>query len=135
MNDSPASARSLANFRILLVEDCPDQQRLYLRRLQQSGADVTVEGNGATAVATMVKQNLGFDAVITDLQMPIMDGLQATVAMRHLGYQGPIVAISAQRDPEFLETFLAAGCNVLLEKPVNQADLTEQVLRLSEDLG
>ncbi|MCA9246386.1 MAG: response regulator [Planctomycetales bacterium] len=119
--------RSLNRIRVLLVEDCPDQLRLYANTLVSAGADVTLECDGASALATVLRPNANFDVVVTDLQMPVMDGQQAIIAMRHVGIELPIVVISASQETNIEAKMLESGCTRFLHKPIKPKLLIEEV--------
>ena len=116
---------SLAGVNVLLVEDCPDQQRFYLAVLQKSGAQVSLECNGESAVDAVRKIPSQFDAIVMDFQMPEMDGLEATSKVRELGFGGAIVAITIQCSDALRESWYRAGCDVFLPKPVKAKTLIE----------
>ncbi len=121
-------ALPLAGFRILVAEDGPDNVRLYLRQLGRAGADVRVAANGREAVALAQAGAVGvldapFDLILMDVQMPVLDGLEATRRLRALGFTVPVVAVTAAAGDEERARCMAAGCDGFLEKPVRQADL------------
>ena len=121
-------ALPLAGFRILVAEDGPDNVRLYLRQLGRAGADVRVAANGREAVALAQAGAVGvldapFDLMLMDVQMPVLDGLEATRRLRALGFTVPVVAVTAAAGDEERARCMAAGCDGFLEKPVRQADL------------
>jgi two-component system, sensor histidine kinase and response regulator len=105
---------------ILLVEDNPVNQKVATHILEKHGHNVVVAGNGKEALDVL--DNEAFDVVLMDVQMPEMDGLEATVAIRareqgtnrHL----PIVALTAQALPGDRESCLRAGMDGYLAKPV-----------------
>ena len=96
-----------------------------------SAAQVAVVGDGKAAViSALTAANAGapFDIVLMDMQMPIMDGYQATAAIRHWEReQGrtpvPIVAVTANAFPEDVERALDAGCTLHLAKPLRKSEL------------
>lgn len=121
-------APPLAGFRILVAEDGPDNVRLYLRQLGRAGAEVRVAANGREAVALAQAASAGvldapFDLILMDVQMPVLDGLEATRRLRALGFTVPVVAVTAAAGDEERARCMAAGCDGFLEKPVRQADL------------
>jgi CheY-like chemotaxis protein len=133
-SDAPGSDREgdlalpLAGFRILVAEDGPDNVRLYLRQLGRAGADVRVASNGREAVALAQAAAVGvldapFDLILMDVQMPVLDGLEATRRLRALGFTVPVVAVTAAAGEEERARCLAAGCDGFLEKPVRHAEL------------
>lgn len=115
--------------RILLAEDTPANQKLIVRILTKRGHSVEVAPNGQQAVELVRRQT--FDLVIMDVQMPVMDGFQATAAIRALNGKGhlPIIAMTAYAMKGDQERCLAAGMNGYLSKPVNSRDLIETVER------
>src|SRR6185312_16805978 len=96
-----AGDRPLAGMRLLLVEDAADVQAVLRSLLELAGADVTVAGDGDDAVAHAAADRL--DAVLLDLQMPRVDGLQAAQELRRQGFRGPLVAVTALAQPEDVE--------------------------------
>ncbi|MDR3417927.1 MAG: response regulator [Nevskia sp.] len=109
--------------RILLVEDNEVNREVAQEILQQTGASITLAGNGREAVDAVAPGR--FDLVLMDMQMPVMDGEEATrilrgnPALRDL----PIIAITANAMAGDRERFLAAGVNDHVSKPINVADL------------
>ncbi len=112
--------------RILLAEDGVDNQRLLSHLLRKAGADVVVAEHGAAAVARVAEaEAVGrpFGLVFMDMQMPVIDGYQATRALREAGFTAPIVAITAHAMAGDREKCLAAGCDDYLAKPVDRRTL------------
>lgn len=113
--------------RLLLVEDNEVNQMVATAMLQLEGFVVDVAGNGAEAFE-QVKQN-DYDAVLMDVQMPVMDGLQATRAIRQLpkGLRLPIIALTANAMLEDRQMCLDAGMNDYISKPI-EPDALKRVL-------
>lgn len=118
---------NLAGMRLLLVEDAPDNRLLAKRLLETSGAvvDVAVDGQEGVAKASVTY----YDVILMDLQMPGIDGYQATSLLRGKGYSGPIVALTANALADSREKCLEGGFNAHLTKPINPVFLV-QTLRL-----
>ena len=105
--------------RILLAEDNPVNQKLALRLLERMGYRADVAGNGLEAIASL--ESARYDVVLMDVQMPELDGLEATRRIRHRwpGDEGPrIVAMTANAMDGDREACLAAGMDDYISKPI-----------------
>ncbi len=126
--------------RILLVEDGIDNQRLISTILQKAGAQVEIAENGKIAVDMVIQEtslDRTFDLILMDIQMPVMDGYQATTSLRQRGYSGPIIALTAHAMSGDREKSLAAGCNDYATKPIQCKDLIEMIrsyISIEQDL-
>ena len=111
--------------KILLVEDNRVNQILATRLLEKRGHVVTAAENGGTALKAMKEGR--FDLILMDIQMPEMNGLQATLAIRRSESESkdhvPIIAMTARALTGDREAYLAAGMDAYLTKPLNVADL------------
>ena len=103
---------------ILYAEDNHDNQRLIGMLAKQTGADITIVENGKDALTTALKEE--FDLVLMDIQMPVMNGEMATRLLRENGFKKPIVAITANLMDHEIKSYLEAGCNDYLSKPVQR---------------
>ncbi|HVT79114.1 MAG TPA: PAS domain S-box protein [Phycisphaerae bacterium] len=116
--------------RILLADDGRDNQALLRAYLRKAGADVAIADNGKIA-CEMVKQSMDagtpYDLVLMDMQMPEMDGYQATTKLRTMGYRGPVIAITANAMATDRAKCLQAGCTDYLSKPVKRDELLDTV--------
>jgi two-component system, sensor histidine kinase and response regulator len=112
--------------RILLAEDCPDNQRIVTLILSNAGFQVTVAENGQIAydraLASLHEGN-PYDMILMDMQMPVMEGYEATRRLRAAGYNRPIVALTAHATVNDRRKCLEAGCDFYVTKPVNRAEL------------
>ncbi len=113
--------------RVLVVEDNAVNQRLATRLLEKRGHRVTVTANGREAVESVEKH--AYDLILMDVQMPEMDGLEATAVIRerekHKGARIPIIALTAHAMKGDRERCLAAGMDGYLTKPIRSQELDE----------
>ncbi len=117
--------KSLGGIHILLVDDIAENRILIKRYLERAGARVELAINGEEGIAKAI--SFDFDLVLMDIQMPILDGLQATKALRRLGYRKPIVALTTLSSPEDVKLALQIGFNAHLAKPIACRDLVDSV--------
>jgi signal transduction histidine kinase/DNA-binding response OmpR family regulator len=118
--------------RILLAEDNLVNQRVALRILEKQGHTVVVVGDGQAALTALAQAS--FDLVLMDIQMPALDGLAATAAIRAQeqtrGTHVPIIAMTAHAMRGDHEQCLAAGMDGYVTKPIKAADLTAAIAQL-----
>lgn len=119
----------LAGISILIAEDCPEIQFLLATMLREIGASVDVADNGKEAIEKAL--NAPFDVILMDIQMPLMDGFEATRALRAAGYRKPIIALTAYAMAEERSRTASAGCDVHLTKPIDPDQLFSTVLKLA----
>lgn len=117
----------LKGIKLLVAEDAVDNRLLIDHILSRAGAIVSMAENGVDAVEKA--ENGSFDLVLMDIQMPVMDGLQATKQLRLRGYKKPIIALTAHVMIQDQEECIAAGCDDYLAKPVNRGALAEMILK------
>jgi signal transduction histidine kinase/ligand-binding sensor domain-containing protein/DNA-binding response OmpR family regulator len=121
----PGEERPGASRKILLAEDNPVNQIVAVRLLERRGHEVTVAANGREAVAAVARES--FDLVLMDVQMPEMDGFEATAIIRKAetgtARRLPIFALTARAMKGDADHCRAAGMDGYLAKPINSADL------------
>jgi PAS domain S-box-containing protein len=121
-DDHPVATSETADLRgvrVLLAEDGIDNRQLIQTILQQAGAFVETAENGLIAVEMAAQRS--FDVILVDINMPVMDGYQATHLLRDQGFSGPILALTANAMAGDRERCLAAGCDDHLAKPINRS--------------
>nr|WP_321466285.1 response regulator [uncultured Desulfobulbus sp.] len=123
--------------RILLVEDNPVNQKLAALILNKAGYLVEVANNGRRAVDAFAQQPESFDLILMDIQMPEMDGLEATKELRSRGFTAiPIIAMTANAMKGDREICLEAGMNDYITKPVKREIIFEIIEKwLHRELG
>jgi PAS domain S-box-containing protein len=128
-----ASGPRLSGMRLLLVEDNLNNQQVALELLEDEGAQVQLAHHGLEAVQAVAAANPTFDAVLMDLQMPVMDGFTATARIRHglLRATLPIVAMTANALAGDREACLAAGMNDHVGKPFDLDHLVAVLRRVT----
>jgi len=123
----PFAGGARLHCRVLLAEDSADNQRLLSLILRKAGADVVVVENGLIAMDLALEASPAFDVILMDVQMPVLDGLQATLRLRDAGYNAPIIALTALSENR--DACLAAGCNDFAVKPIDYYALIELVAK------
>ena len=121
----------LKGFRILAVEDNKVNQILIRKLLQKAGAEVELAENGQKALDVLKSQPQDYNLVLMDMQMPIMDGVTATIAIRSKLrlVNLPIIGLTANAMAGDRERCLNAGMNDYLTKPINQVQLFDTLSR------
>jgi CheY-like chemotaxis protein len=111
---------------VLIAEDSPEIQRILEFHLSRAGLNVTAADNGLEALRIIREAKIcghGFDLLITDMQMPEMDGYSLASTLRQDGYVGSILALTAHAMTEDKSRCLAAGCNGYVTKPIVKGEL------------
>jgi PAS domain S-box-containing protein len=117
----------LDNINIFLVEDSPDVQFLVSEFLETEGAIVSTASNGKEALEGWNRHP--YDVILMDLQMPFMDGYQATAKLRSLGCTTPVIAVTAHAMLEDRRLISVSGFNDHITKPIDRGRLYEAILR------
>jgi PAS domain S-box-containing protein len=113
--------------RVLVAEDVQTNQILIKLLLERMGLDVTVVENGHEVVKEATENS--YDLILMDVQMPRMNGHEATRQLRCLGLRTPIVALTAHTMKEDRQECLAAGCDDYLTKPIDRDKLADALAR------
>jgi len=115
--------------RILVVEDNIVNQRFAVRVLKKQSWEVTTAENGREALKRMTETS--FDLILMDIQMPVMNGVEATVEIRRLEENSsrhiPIVALTAHASADDQERCMKAGMDAYLSKPVSGSVLVSTI--------
>jgi signal transduction histidine kinase len=125
-----AAAPSARQLRVLCVEDHPVNRKVVELIMQAAGVELVAVENGLEAVRAFEADR--FDVVLMDMQMPVMDGLEATRAIREFESQHgrgrtPVIMVTAHGFPEHVNASRAAGCDRHLTKPVKAAELVAAI--------
>ena len=130
-----AQARPLAGRRLLLVEDNPINQLVASRLLELAGATPTVAENGRDALELLAMAQAPFDIILMDVQMPVMDGYEATRLLRERGVRTPILAMSAGVTQAERGECLAAGMDGFISKPVDAGQMIATIVEWLDRAG
>jgi CheY-like chemotaxis protein len=128
-------AEALLGCRVLLAEDSADNQRLIRAILEKAGATVAVAGDGQAALEEAKdcwSRGEAPDVILTDIQMPVLNGYELVERLRAAGYTGRIIALTANAATGDREKCLAAGCDDYLSKPIDRNLLLSAVRRRLE---
>ncbi len=117
----------LSGLRLLVVDDSDDTRLLIGSMLESLGAKVFSSANGLEGYRTAMSKNC--DLIFMDIQMPIMDGYEATRKLRENGYDRPIVAVTAHAMQEERVHALSQGFTDFMTKPVHERDFLETISR------
>ncbi|HEY6905696.1 MAG TPA: ATP-binding protein [Candidatus Acidoferrales bacterium] len=128
---APSTPQTAQGTKILLAEDNAVNRRLAMALLQKRGYDISATGNGQEALDALEREN--FDLVLMDVQMPVLDGLDAIRAIRakeqSSGSHLPIIALTAHAMKGDRERCLAAGADDYVTKPIRTPDLLAAIDR------
>lgn len=121
--------KPLSGIKVLVVEDSPDLRLLLGQILKSQGAVCSFATSGSEGVEAIFQDPTGFDLVLMDIQMPVMDGYAAAAKLREYEYQKPVIALTAYALVGERERCLAAGFRDYLTKPVEVRRLIQTVSR------
>ena len=124
---------ALRGKRVLLVEDEADSRRLIRFHLLRAGATVEIATNGREALAAFRAPGAAYDLVLMDMQMPVMDGREAAIALRAMGVTTPMIALTADALEPGANGGPAPGFDARVTKPVDFGQLIELCRRLGAD--
>lgn len=113
--------------KVLVAEDNPSNQKLIAILLQKMGLEVTLADDGIEAVEKCDSEQ--FDIILMDMQMPNMNGYDATRKLRSEGLKIPIIAVTANAMTGDEQKCMDVGCNGYLSKPIDRCKLDELVSR------
>jgi signal transduction histidine kinase/CheY-like chemotaxis protein len=129
-----AAAKTHKRLRVLLADDNAVNQKIAMRVLEKHGHHVTVAADGRQALAALDRAT--FDVVLMDVQMPEMDGFEATAAIRgherETGNHIPIIAMTAHAMPGDRERCIAAGMDSYIAKPLKPPELIELLEKFAD---
>jgi CheY-like chemotaxis protein len=123
---SAVKSHRLMGLKILVADDSNDNRLLMRHLLTTEGATIDSGANGEDVLA--LAQQTAYDLVLMDLNMPVMDGHKATVALRKNGYKGPIIGLSAHVSDDDLKACAIEGFSRCVERPVDRDDLVNHIL-------
>jgi signal transduction histidine kinase/DNA-binding response OmpR family regulator len=130
----PVLSSTVQPLRILLAEDNPINQRVGVKLLERQGHTVVLVSNGAEALESSAREK--FDLIFMDIQMPVMNGYDATRAIRarerNTGGHVPVIALTAHAMQGDREICLDAGMDDYLSKPIQTPDLCQTLARSSD---
>jgi signal transduction histidine kinase/DNA-binding response OmpR family regulator/HPt (histidine-containing phosphotransfer) domain-containing protein len=124
-----ADINSLANSYILLVEDNKTNQEIIIGLLEDSGINIDIAFNGEEAVDMFNRNKDRYELILMDIQMPIMDGFEATKHIREINKEIPIIALTANAMREDIERTKLSGMQEHLNKPIEVEKLYGTLLK------
>ena len=136
-SDRPVLSGALRPLRILLAEDNPVNQKVGVRLLERQGHSVVLVSTGAEALESSAREK--FDVILMDIQMPVMNGYDATRAIRarerNTGGHLPVIALTAHAMRGDREICVDAGMDDYLSKPIQTRDLSQILARWSDNIS
>lgn len=129
VKNSRVISSGLEGVKVLVADDAPENQRLISWFLEKAGAEVDLAQDGKEAIDKALAGD--HDLILMDIQMPGVDGYQATQTLRKQGYNKPILAVTAHALVEERQRCLEAGCTDHFSKPIDPHRLVERVTHYS----
>lgn len=123
-------AIKMAGRRLLVIDDSVDNQRIIRHYLEAAGAEVDIAESGYTGILLIhsaAAKNAAYDAVLMDMQMPMLDGYEATARLRSEGCDLPIIAVTAFAMDGDRNKCLDSGCDEYVTKPIKRGELLQVV--------
>ena len=142
--EGPASARIAypelrpLSCTVLVVDDRRDMRYLAQHMLEEAGARVVLAADGREAleqVAVAESTGAGFDIIVLDMQMPVLDGYAAAKALRKRGFDRPIIALTANAMKQDERRCLESGCDDYLSKPLSRATLVNTIAYYTSEVS
>ncbi len=122
-------------YRIIIVDDEPDLLETLADELEEEGFDVVKASNGQVALELLKKELSGldsFDAILSDINMPVMNGLIMLQNIRQLGLNTPLVFLTGYADKEKAMSAMRDGALDMLEKPYKREDLINMISKAAK---
>lgn len=134
----PRPQKDISQIQILVAEDNLINQQVIKGLIQNLGGQTTIAHNGQEAVdkfTEMTQTQAGFDLIFMDINMPVMDGYEATTILRNLphGINIPIIACTADTVTHSKAEFLEKGFTDIIAKPINKQDLSDCIQRYAKE--
>ncbi len=123
---------------VLVVDDRRDMRFLAQHMLEEAGARVALAADGREAlqeVATAEAAGVGYDIILLDMQMPVLDGYAAAAALRERGFDRPIIALTANAMKQDERRCLESGCDDYLSKPLSRATLVNTIAYFTTEIS
>ncbi|WP_315854329.1 hybrid sensor histidine kinase/response regulator [Rubripirellula lacrimiformis] len=137
IDDAPTRKRKLT-CRVLVVDDRRDVRHISQHFLEKAGATVSTAEDGQQGMDKAIEARGAeqpFDLIVMDMQMPNVDGLQATAQLRSEGIEWPIIALTADAMKGDRDRCLDGGCDDYLSKPIDHEKLVDMVGRYTQDIS
>jgi len=127
--EAPAHTSILRGIAVLLADDSPDIRRLISHHLTKAGAHVIEVENGQQAIDRLATpEGRDVSVILMDMEMPVLDGYEATRRLRASGTRRSIIALTAHSDEQQLTRCTQAGCNAIASKPIKRDVLIQLIV-------